>query len=225
SGHSWFSARMVGLPFIGTVGACAGKMVAVASPNDMRRKYNWARVLKHEFTHVVNLQQTDFTIPRWFTEALAVRQEGYPHPLIWDRVLARRAAAGTLFNLDTINLGFVRPVNGDDWPLAYCQAELYAEYMAETYGKDALNRMIAAYALRARPRHGLAAYVMARGQVAAGDTLGAMKLLQGTLDPGAPGERALALLAKMTLDRGDSAEAVRLYQIGADHFTHAPEWS
>jgi ABC-type multidrug transport system ATPase subunit len=29
SGHQWFSTRMVGLPFIGTVGACAGKMVAI----------------------------------------------------------------------------------------------------------------------------------------------------------------------------------------------------
>src|SRR5690606_8977195 len=56
SGHGWFSARMVGLPYIGTVGACAGKMVALASPNDMDQKYNWARVLKHEFIHVLNLQ-------------------------------------------------------------------------------------------------------------------------------------------------------------------------
>ncbi|HKD38011.1 MAG TPA: tetratricopeptide repeat protein, partial [Pirellulales bacterium] len=33
-GHGWFSARMVGLPYIGTVGACAGRMVAMQSPND-----------------------------------------------------------------------------------------------------------------------------------------------------------------------------------------------
>jgi Flp pilus assembly protein TadD len=29
-GHGWFSARMVGLPYVGTVGACAGKMVATS---------------------------------------------------------------------------------------------------------------------------------------------------------------------------------------------------
>ncbi len=63
NGHGWFSARMVGLPFVHTVGACAGKIVALASPNDMPKKYNWARVLKHEFVHVLNLQQTNFAIP------------------------------------------------------------------------------------------------------------------------------------------------------------------
>jgi len=34
SGHSWFSARMVGLPFTGTVGACVGKIFALTSPSD-----------------------------------------------------------------------------------------------------------------------------------------------------------------------------------------------
>jgi len=67
SGHGWFSARMVGLPYVGTVGACAGQMVAIASPNGLPKKFNWARVLRHEFVHVVNLQQTKFNIPHWFT--------------------------------------------------------------------------------------------------------------------------------------------------------------
>jgi tetratricopeptide (TPR) repeat protein len=51
-----------------------------------------------------------------------------------------------LFNLDTINLGFIRPQSGLDWQMAYCQAELYAEYMLEKYGDDALAKMLAAYA-------------------------------------------------------------------------------
>ena len=77
--------------------------------------FNWARVLKHEFVHVVNLQQTNFVIPRWFTEGLAVRHEGPGHPQAWDGVLARRAAADNLFNLETIHLGFLRPSSGEDW--------------------------------------------------------------------------------------------------------------
>jgi hypothetical protein len=36
---------MVGLPSVGTVGACAGKIVAMASPNEMEQKFNWAQVL------------------------------------------------------------------------------------------------------------------------------------------------------------------------------------
>lgn len=144
-GHGWFSARMVGLPYIGTVGACAGKMVALTSPNDMDQKYNWARVLKHEFIHVLNLQQTNFNIPHWFTEALAVINEGYPRSEVWDQLLAARVPAGEVFNLDDINLGFIRPKSSLDWQMAYCQAELYAEYMLATFGEDALAKMLAAY--------------------------------------------------------------------------------
>ncbi|HEY5314460.1 MAG TPA: tetratricopeptide repeat protein [Pirellulales bacterium] len=146
SGHGWFSARMVGLPYIGTVGACAGKMVALASPNDMEQKYNWARVVKHEFVHVLNLQQTQFNIPHWYTEALAVESEGLPRSDAWNRMLAERVPKGHMFNLETINLGFVRPKTGEDWQMAYCQAQLYAQYMRKTYGDDASSKMLAAYA-------------------------------------------------------------------------------
>ena len=145
SGHGWFSARMVGLPFIGTVGACAGKMVAMASPNDMPKKYDWARVLRHEFVHVVNLQQTDFRIPHWYTEGLAVLHEGLPRPSVWNEVLARRAKADTLFDLDTITLGFIRPKDQADWALAYCQAELYVQFMLERFGDEATANMLDAY--------------------------------------------------------------------------------
>ncbi|MCG8586288.1 MAG: tetratricopeptide repeat protein [Pirellulales bacterium] len=145
SGHGWFSARMVGLPSIGTVGACAGKVVAIASPNEMPQKFNWAQVLKHEFVHVVNLQQTDFNIPHWFTEALAVHNEGYPRSPAWNRLLADALANDKLFDLNTINYGFVRPESSDAWSLAYCQAELYAEFMLAEFGDDALAKLLAGY--------------------------------------------------------------------------------
>jgi tetratricopeptide (TPR) repeat protein len=144
--HGWFSARMVGLPSIGTVGACAGKMVAMASPNEMPGKFNWARVLKHEFVHVLNLQQTDFNIPHWYTEGLATHLEGFPRQQEWNQLLARRHQEETLFNLRTINLGFIRPQSSDDWTLAYCQAELYVQYILEQFGEDATARLLAAFA-------------------------------------------------------------------------------
>src|SRR6185436_19512314 len=125
SGHGWFSARMVGLPAIGTVGACAGKMVAITTPDELPKKYDWARVLRHEYVHVLNLQQTDFNIPHWFTEGLAVHSEGPNRPREWNVTLAERAREKTLYNLDTITLGFIRPKNSEDWTLAYCQAALY----------------------------------------------------------------------------------------------------
>lgn len=154
-GHGWFSARMVGLPFIGTVGACAGKIVALASPNDLPKKYDWARVLRHEFVHVVNLQQTDFNIPHWFTEALAVSNEEQPRPPEWMTLLAKRLRANDVFHLDNINHGFARPKSGDDWTLAYCQAALYADYMSLTYGADATTKMLNAYSDRLSTRAAL----------------------------------------------------------------------
>jgi len=146
SGHQWFSARMVGLPYIHTVGACAGEMIAMVSPNDIDKPFNWAVLLRHEYTHVVNLQQTNFNIPHWFTEALAVQSEQSPRPVAFLEVLAARHAADDLFDLDSINFGFERPRDQGDWTLAYCQAELYADYMIVRFGDDAPSKMLAAYA-------------------------------------------------------------------------------
>jgi cellulose synthase operon protein C len=145
SGHAWFSARMVGLPFLGTVGACAGRVVAIASPTELPVKFNWARVLRHEFVHVVNLQQTDFQIPHWYTEALAVLLEQQRRPDQWTEVLIRQAHAGQLFDLDSINRGFVRPSNHDQWTLAYCQALLYAEFIQNEFGPEKLIELLDAY--------------------------------------------------------------------------------
>ncbi len=144
-GHGWFSARMVGLPQIHTIGACAGKMVALTSPSSMESQFNWARVLKHEFVHVVNLQQTNFNVPHWYTEALAVLLEDSPRPANWNEMLARRVPKGEVFDLDSINRGFIRPSSSEDWQMAYCQAEIYAEYLIDTYGEDAPGKLLAGY--------------------------------------------------------------------------------
>jgi len=147
-GQKWFSTRMIGLPYLGTVAASTGMMVAMTSPNDPTgaKKFNWARVLTHELVHVITLQQTDFNIPHWYTEALAVHSEGYPRPPAWNKLLRRRVPKGKLFNLDTINFGFTRPQSGDDCHMAYCQAELYLEYMLKRFGNEAEAKLLAAYA-------------------------------------------------------------------------------
>ncbi len=144
--HQWFSGRTIALPFIPTVGACTGKVVALASPRATNKPFNWARVLKHEVVHVITLQQTDFNIPHWYTEALAVESEGYPRPQEWNKMLLERVPKRTnLLNLDTINLGFIRPKEAEDRQMAYCQAQLYARYMLKRFGSDALIKMLDAY--------------------------------------------------------------------------------
>lgn len=143
--HKWFSARVVGLPSIGTVGACTGKVVSMASPRSLRSPYNWARVLTHEVTHIITLQQTNFNIPHWYTEALAVLSEGYPRPAIWNQLLAERVPKRDLLNLDTINHSFVRPKTPLDWQMAYCQSLLYAQFMLAELGDDSLAKLLNAY--------------------------------------------------------------------------------
>ena len=143
--HQWFSGRTVALPFIPTVGACTGKVVALASTAKMPKPYNWSRVLKHELVHVITLQQTDFNIPHWYTEALAVDCEGFPRPQPWNKMLLERVPKRNLLNLDTINLGFIRPKEPEERQLAYCQAQLYEAYMVKRFGPSAPVKMLDAY--------------------------------------------------------------------------------
>jgi Tfp pilus assembly protein PilF len=208
SGHGWFSARMVGLPFVHTVGACAGKVVALASPGDLPQKYNWARVLKHEFVHVVNLQQTNFNVPHWFTEGLAVRHERLPRPPSWNEVLVKRSRAGTLFQLDNINSGFIRPTSGDDWTLAYCQAELYVEYMVEKYGEHALAKMLAAYADNLGTPEALKkSFGVEQAEVEAGYKAYVEKIVSGLSISTEPAPRTLEALTQAVEDKPDDPDA------------------
>lgn len=145
SAHQWFSARMIGLPWIQTIGASTGMMVALSSPTAIQKPFNWARVIKHEFVHVVTLQQTRFNIPHWFTEALAVTSENVERPAVWNRLLLERVPRGHLWSLDELTQIFIRPPTPLDWQFAYCQSRLYAQFMIETYGEDKIALMLDAY--------------------------------------------------------------------------------
>ena len=80
--HKWFSGRTTGLPFIPTVGACTGKVVALASPKNDASPSTGRQACSnpHELAHVITLQQTEFNIPHWYMKALAVGSEGFLPP-------------------------------------------------------------------------------------------------------------------------------------------------
>lgn len=145
SAHQWFSARMVGLPWVQTIGASTGVIIAMTSPSSLEEPLNWARVMKHEFVHILTLQQTNFNIPHWFTEALAVRAEGYPPPVEWNKLLLDRVPKGELKNLDNLSMGFIRAGSQANWNFAYCQSLMYAEYMVERFGEESLGKLLDAY--------------------------------------------------------------------------------
>jgi tetratricopeptide (TPR) repeat protein len=145
--HEMFSGRTVALPDLHTIGACTGRMIAMASPHakGIRKPFNWARVLRHEVVHIFNLDQTHFLVPHWLTEGLAVSNEGFPRPPTWNTLLRERVAEGELLNLDTIDLGFIRPRNPLEWQMAYCQGQLYVEYLKKTYGPEVVGGLLDAY--------------------------------------------------------------------------------
>jgi tetratricopeptide (TPR) repeat protein len=145
--HEMFSGRTTALPDLHTIGACTGRVVALASPHakGIRRPFNWARVLHHELVHIFNLEQTRFQVPHWLTEGLAVTNEGFPRPQQWNQLLRERVAAKQLMDLDTIDLGFVRPQSPLDWQMAYCQSQLYVEYLTSKYGLKSIGELLNAY--------------------------------------------------------------------------------
>ncbi|MEL7238042.1 MAG: tetratricopeptide repeat protein, partial [Planctomycetota bacterium] len=74
--HDRFSVRVAGDPYVGTVGACTGPVIAMVVPkggDEALGPYDWARVLRHEYVHTITLGATDNRIWHWLTEGIAVR--------------------------------------------------------------------------------------------------------------------------------------------------------
>ncbi|RME40104.1 MAG: tetratricopeptide repeat protein, partial [Planctomycetota bacterium] len=145
--HRAFGVRITGKPWIHTVGASTGRVIALASPRETNQygRYNMARVLLHEFTHTVTLAATNNRIPHWFTEGLAVLQEDAPRPMLWWRLLAEAARRNRLFTLESIDWGFIRPQQPGDRQMAYAQSEWMCEYLISRFGYDILGTMLADY--------------------------------------------------------------------------------
>jgi cellulose synthase operon protein C len=145
--HEMFSGRTVALPDLHTIGACTGRVVTMASPKGkgITRPFNWGRVIRHELVHIFNLAQTEFQCPHWMTEGLAVRKEGGNRPPNWLVALRDRYEKKDLLNLDNILLAFVRPRSPEEWSLAYCQSNLYVEYLIKTHGIESLGPMLNAF--------------------------------------------------------------------------------
>ena len=143
-----FGVRITGKPWIVTVGACTGRVIALCSPRRdpaLLGPFDYARVLRHEFTHTVTLAATRNRIPHWFTEGLAVTQEDAPRSFDWCEMLAERVRRNELFTLQTLDWGFMRPRRHDDRQVAYAQSQWMCEYLVERFGYDILYAMLVDY--------------------------------------------------------------------------------
>jgi len=146
--HGDFSVRITGRGWIGTVGACTGRVIALVAPNTERSQFgthNWATVLRHEYTHTVTLAATRNRIPHWFTEACAVFQQPDKRNYKFVRMLVQATRTGRLFPMKELDWGFIRPRRAGDRSLAYAQSEWVMEYIIETKGYDTIPKMLKAF--------------------------------------------------------------------------------
>ncbi|HWE96689.1 MAG TPA: tetratricopeptide repeat protein [Tepidisphaeraceae bacterium] len=142
--HDAFSVRTTGSPWIGTVGASTGRVIALQSPRSGEGlgTFNWAQVLRHEYTHTVTLGKTDNRIQHWFTEGLAVYEERTPMRWEWVPMLYNAVNKHELFAIDQLTWSFVRPKRPIDRQLAYAESYWICKYLEETYGHDTILKML-----------------------------------------------------------------------------------
>ncbi len=149
--HAWFSVRVTGMPKVHTMAAATGPVIAMEAPREGRGQsmgpYDWPRVIQHEYTHTVTLSRTRNRIPHWFTEAAAVYLEESPRDEQTWRLLAAVHAGGRLFNLENINIAFVRPELPTDRQQAYAQGHWMYQFIAQTWGEDAPLKLMDRYAI------------------------------------------------------------------------------
>jgi tetratricopeptide (TPR) repeat protein len=143
--HDAFAVRTTGGPWLATVGASSGRLIALTTPRKGAKTlgtYNWTKVLRHEFTHTVTLGLTENRIAHWFTEGLAVQQEHYPVRWEWVPLLYNAVTKNKLLLMDELNWGFIRPRIPSDHDLAYAESSWICQYIEETYGHQAILDML-----------------------------------------------------------------------------------
>ena len=146
--HDAFSVRTTGSPWIGTVGASTGRVIALVAPRKGEMTmgpFNWSQVLRHEYTHTVTLAATDNRIPHWMTEGLAVSEEQAPLKWDWVPMLYDAVTKGELFTMENLTWGFVRPKKPTDRSLAYAESYWICKYINQTWGHGAIVKMLAEF--------------------------------------------------------------------------------
>lgn len=147
--HAEFSVRTTGMPGIDTVAACTGPVIAMVSPRGQEPQtlgtFNWAEVLRHEFTHTVTLSATKNRISQWFTEGLATWEERTPLRWEWVPMLEQGVGENKLFPIDQLTWAFIRPKQPEDRQLAYAESRWICQYIIATRGSETIVKMLAAY--------------------------------------------------------------------------------
>jgi tetratricopeptide (TPR) repeat protein len=144
--HEDFAVRTLGMPGLGALGVTFGNVVAMDSPSGRPPgTFHWASVMWHEMSHVFTVSMTNFHVPRWFTEGIAVHEETAASPEWGDRLGPDEIAAiknHQLLPITELDRGFVHPVNPPQVLVSYFEAGRICDYITEQWGWDTVLAML-----------------------------------------------------------------------------------
>ena len=150
--HEDFAVRTLGMPGLGALGVTFNDVIAMDSPSGREPgSFHWASTLRHEMSHVFILTATNYRVPRWFTEGLAVHEEteaspewgdphhaGHPGRAARQEIAAGRGPGPRL-----------RPPRIPGQVIvSYFQAGRICDYIQSRWGADKLLDMVHAFAQR-----------------------------------------------------------------------------
>ena len=144
--HEDFAVRTMGMPGLGALGVTFGYVVAMDSPSGRPPgSFHWASTMWHELSHVYVLNMTNFRVPRWFTEGLAVHEETAVSPEWGDRLDPHAIMAikdKKLLPVAELDRGFVRPTYAAQVVVSYFEAGRICDYINREWGWSKLLAMI-----------------------------------------------------------------------------------
>ena len=148
--HEDFAVRTMGMPGLGALGVTFGEVISMDSPAARKPgDFNWGATLWHEMSHVFILTATNHRVPRWFTEGLAVHEEGQRSAEWKNRATPDVIAAirdKKLLQVARLDRGFVFP----DYPaqviVSYFQAGTICDFIGEKWGEGKLLDFVHSFA-------------------------------------------------------------------------------
>jgi Flp pilus assembly protein TadD len=148
--HEDFAVRTMGMPGLGALGVTFGEVVAMDSPSARTPgDFNWGSTLWHEMSHVFILSATNHRVPRWFTEGLAVHEEGERSAEWKDRVTPEVLLAirdKKLLPVSNLDRGFVYPEYPSQVVVSYFQAGSICDFIKAKWSEGKLLEMVHSYA-------------------------------------------------------------------------------
>ena len=149
--HEDFAVRTLGMPGLGALGVTFGQVVAMDSPSGRKPgEFHWASTLRHEMSHVFILKATRHRVPRWFTEGLAVHEEGQASPEWGDSITPDIIVAlrdHKLLPVTDLDRGFIHPEYDTQVLVSYFEAGRICDYVQDHWGQQKLLDLVQQFAI------------------------------------------------------------------------------